>query len=269
MEFSGTISHIQAMIDIVEEDLREWTFASPAARPWYRGQPNASPPIPSVFRERYDEIGMTLMFRERAAIYGDVPARSGSIDEWLFLMQHYGAPTRLLDWTESALVALFFSVRGRSASSQFTDEDGAIWVLHPLELNNLPESIGEMTFPNTWSDHKGNVVRNNLKQPFGIESKPTPLPIAIQATFGKTVMASQKSCFTIHGAIRSDFETLFDATPLVEFGWFRKYCVPAENKTRIAKELDDTGVTRSLIFPSLEGLALELKERFRHASVGD
>ena len=266
MEYSGDIKSIQDMIDVIEVDLRDWKFSSPAARPWYRGQPHATPPIPSVFRAAYDEVGMTLMFRERAAIYGDVPARSGSIDEWLFLMQHYGAPTRLLDWTESALVALFFSVHGRTATSHSIDEDGAIWVLHPLELNRLPGSIGETVFPNTWSDHQGNVVRDNLREPFGIKSTPTELPIAIQATFGKTVMASQKSCFTIHGCRRGDFETLFNDSELVQSGWFRKYRVTAESKHRIATELDNSGVTRSLIFPSLEGLALELKERFR---IGD
>jgi hypothetical protein len=251
------------MIDTIESDLAGWSFSSPAARPWYRGQPNLSPPLPSVFRDTYDEIGMTLMFRERAALFGDVPARSGSIDEWLFVMQHHGAPTRLLDWTESALVALFFSVHGRSIAARGSDDDGTIWVLHPLELNALTDSIGEMVFPNSWSDHEGNVVRNNFRHPFGIKSDPTPFPVAIHATFGRTAMATQKSCFTIHGALRYDFETLFDDSELVKAGHFRKYLVPAPDKPRIALELEHSGVTRSLIFPTLEGLALELKERFR------
>src|SRR5208337_1741833 len=54
-----------------------------------------------------------------------------------FLMRHYGAPTRLLDWTESVLIAAYFAVacqqRGRSA---------AIWMLDPYTLNEQNEDFG-------------------------------------------------------------------------------------------------------------------------------
>src|SRR5690606_36926394 len=51
--------------------------------------------------------------------------------EWLFLMQHYGVPTRLLDWTDSPLVALFFAVYNVDRD----DRDASLWVLLPAALN--------------------------------------------------------------------------------------------------------------------------------------
>ncbi len=93
-------------------------------------------------------------------------------------MQHYGAPTRLLDWTESAMAGLFFAVFNKNEDKPSDDYDAVVWMLHPLELNKLEDSIGKYEFPNTWSDHEGNVVRENLARLFGLGKKATKYPIS-------------------------------------------------------------------------------------------
>jgi len=55
--------------------------------------------------------------RYAPAVAKDLPP-PGDKAAWLVLMQHHGLPTRLLDWTESALVALYFVV------SEDKEDDG-------------------------------------------------------------------------------------------------------------------------------------------------
>ena len=43
---------------------------------------------------------------------------------WLELAQHYGVPTRLLDWTENALIALYFACESNKNC------DAVVWMLH-------------------------------------------------------------------------------------------------------------------------------------------
>ena len=54
------------------------------------------------------------------------------------LMQHYAVPTRLLDWTEGASIALYFAIRMRVFGKQElpTEKIPCVWMLNPSWLNH-------------------------------------------------------------------------------------------------------------------------------------
>jgi len=111
--------------------------------PWFRGHQKAHWPLcPKLYRdyggyravkrnETEDEIREE--FIKRAPILstslpdGDEQRAEW---EWYFRMQHFGTPTRLLDWTEGALIALYFAVKDNPGFY-----DAAVWALDPFELN--------------------------------------------------------------------------------------------------------------------------------------
>ncbi|WP_374401116.1 FRG domain-containing protein [Niveibacterium sp.] len=103
---------------------------------WFRGHERASYRlVPSLLRPTpgrapMDEVSLTRHFR---ALNPDaVPAGTPDFAA-LVTMQHYLAPTRLLDWTENLLVALFFAVRDPRLDDG--DEDAALWILNARRLN--------------------------------------------------------------------------------------------------------------------------------------
>jgi hypothetical protein len=106
--------------------------------PWWRGHAKADWRLEAQVHRKdpenpdhsYDERALIGHFVSRA------PSRSNrqcpdahDYFGWLFLAQHYGLPTRLLDWTENPLVATYFAV-------ERPDDDGCIWALSPSVLND-------------------------------------------------------------------------------------------------------------------------------------
>lgn len=219
------------------------------------------------------------MFRLKSLAFsgGERTPETSRLDQWLFLMQHYGLPTRLLDWTENPLAACFFAasaaVTSEKAQSKYSDRsDLAVWMLHPIELNKLATDARLDDFPNTWVQGP---TLENFKIAFGTAGKdlivlptgdrviyePTKLPLAVQPSNVAVRVAVQRSCFTVHGTDRRDFEKIFLAHS-AQKRFLRKYVIRRTKASAILDDLERRGVSNSTLFPDFEGLAKELKRRF-------
>ena len=73
---------------------------------------------------------LVRQFKKIARNYIASQLLTNSTFEWLSVMQHYGVPTRLLDITTSAFIALYFAVCDWQKAS-----DGAIWAFNPCHLH--------------------------------------------------------------------------------------------------------------------------------------
>lgn len=110
------------------------------AQLWFRGHADAGwhlrPPalrhtMPhKAFDYRRRECHMFVELKRRGIALVDQPPRSDW--GWLYLAQHHGVPTRLLDWSEGSHIALFFAVASRQEDDT---KDACVWVLNPGELN--------------------------------------------------------------------------------------------------------------------------------------
>ena len=98
---------------------------------WYRGHWHSTYSLlPSLLRvSRGLSKEQELFYKHRQAATYLLKARESDW-ETVFDMQHYGVPTRLLDWTETLGVAVFFAL-GTQPS------EAAVYVLDPTELNRL------------------------------------------------------------------------------------------------------------------------------------
>lgn len=253
--------NLSDFLKVVSDIRDEWRFDNDdIGQPWYRGQQRkAWPLVPNIVRigcfdqEAEDEIREEFALRAPALGHSD-PLPTNEWDLY-FLMQHYGAPTRLLDWTESPVIALYFAVRDNPGYY-----DSAVWMLDPYELNRASIDKSEVISPSVVGANPSDIRRVSPWLPRRWSRKGLPnWPLAIFPTHIARRISSQKSCFTIHGRRESGFLKFAKGkNPCL-----KKIVVPAHATPKIRFEIQDYGIDETTIFPDLEGLARALVTSYR------
>jgi hypothetical protein len=172
------------------------------------------------------EAFLFAAFKREAAQF--LPAIVGTeLEDLMCLGQHYGLPTRLLDWTTNPLIALFFAVES-------DDERNAdVWCMGFPSTNNCQPS-------GTYFSQRCTLYGTDfILFPRHIDSR----------------IINQGGCFTKHA----------DEVPLDQQGGvaslctFNRFTIEAGLKSQIRSQLYDMGIHISFIYPGLDSLAKRLR----------
>lgn len=270
------VASLTAYIDAVQAVAQEW---SPVF-PWFRGEPGSIPtPLTArVFRPprsgfHFDENNLLQSFRRRAHLMGlpIIPQR-GETDQWIFLARHVGLPTRLLDWTEGALIGLYFAL---------LEENPRVWMLNPhhLNLKSAPDALPNV-FGLTWftpranchcrddetkADEKPdavqggersrvvvNIASRNIGAAWTQGAGEMEFPVAIEPTTIHPRMNAQHSYFTVQGSYHG---------PMCEQvgpDCLRRFAIRVDDPHDVISQLRMMGIADSTIMPDAEALTTEL-----------
>jgi hypothetical protein len=248
-------NNIPEFLEIVSDLSNQWFRKEKTWGPWFRGHRDATWSLtPTLYRDEpplrgirvvEDEIRQEFLMRA-PSLSAERPQNSW---EWYFLMQHSGAPTRLLDWTEGALIALFFAVRNKMDKS-----DAAVWALDPWKLNEFVLHVDEVIPPGaeaglfkTDANRYKPWLPDRYQESIELEVE---LPVAVYPTHFARRISSQRSCFTIHGSARNGF----DGLPEEVSKRLVKILVPGSAAREIDSHLSVAGIDEITIFPDLDGL---------------
>ena len=260
-----TITTLGEYMGIVEE------LMTPGDPVWYRGAGKATHQLtPSLYRhpgaltaEEYAGMESKILqrFRERSIPYQRPPIGSEDEREWemLFVMQHFGVPTRLLDWTENPHVGLFFALTSAEFDydKRLAKEDACVWALRPEAWNR--QALADISY-------SGDILSVGSEQlkwymPSGDLGLQRKTPVSMWGLHNSPRIVAQRGVFTIFGNRTEPMEEVlvnsdYDLDTMI------KLVIPADAVGPLLSALSRIGITDSVIYPDLGGLAMELKRHY-------
>lgn len=226
---------------------------------WFRGHSNINYKlVPSIFREHDDkhyEIKVMQYFMQRAAAFTSKCPSEDDWIKWLPFMQHYELHTRLLDWTDSPLCALFFALDNKCNKAE---NDAVVFMFNPEKWNNdnIQDSnlnVHGIPILDLTANRKVNLVAKSAFKEFHM---PFELyPIAVSTIRKHDRMYNQQANFTLHDSAIDMYKLCPEA--------FTKIIIPKKYKAKMREELLNMGIDKTTFFPELTALAEVANQRIK------
>lgn len=181
-----------------------------------------------------------------------------SLWHWLSVAQHFGLPTRLLDWTYSPFVAMHFA----TASVDRYQRDAVIWVVNyqkvhsmlPYHLKKVLEDEGANVLTtdmlnNAYPSFSSLLPQETYEDPVVMFFEPPSLDDRIVNQFALCSTMTDSSLSLDHWLMRYP-----------DFGW--RIIIPTSLLWEVRDKLDQANMTERVLFPGLDGLSRWLKRHY-------
>jgi hypothetical protein len=240
---SKTVESLTHFLELCAELVDKWSTDHGELTLWYRGQRCAEWHLtPSEYRYPLldaEEIRSEFMLKARELVRS-APATDW---EWYFLMQHYGLPTRLLDWTAGSLIGLHFALWGNTGQT-----DAAVWVLDPWALNHWSCGCSDLVVTGPNPDP---IAKRYLGPVYKTRRLPKR-PIAIVPPYNSQRITAQRGTFTVHGSSKRDLDAQFTSR-------LAKLTIPKDLVVQMRRQLRIVGISEFTLFPDLDGLCRDIR----------
>jgi hypothetical protein len=240
--------------------------ATSSGQYWYRGQTDAKWGLETSFlrmtrhlaKQRQEALSLEdaarQEFMSRAHLFIDPGnmAKVKTIPCWWALMQHHGAPTRLLDWSASPYVAAYFATQ-----QDGSDGDGAVWCFCHLRLRGaFVREFGTELPDLTRTEHEDRAVKHlhaALRNP---SAKPIVVPLEFKF-FSSARMAEQQGRFTMCLRVHQDHACIATRVPPTHL---KMIVIRHKAKPDFLAELRRMNITAAALFPGVDGLGRSIAE---------
>jgi len=260
----------------------------------FRGQRDATwPTVAGIFRPEFKELleNEKRAVRDLISVHPSEFATDETMFDKLVRMQHFGLPTRLLDVSRNALVALYFATEPSPHDSDPSDgmvtafaipperekyfdsdsvscianlanmtseEKGEIYQLKEL-LIELPEDEQITKFNNDGVIRRLHQFIRSEKSYFQPIIKPIDLlqPYYVHPKMSNRRILAQAGAFIIYGI--DPFKELFFPYEIEE----TPFLVPQKAKEPIRRALANLGINESTLFPEIDKAAARIKNQYK------
>lgn len=241
------------------QELQE-TVAGNGFRSWaFRGQSDANWNLEPTLRRYFksysihpsvwskQEKRVYRIFRRKAHQFLQHLPKDGDAFEWLAIMQHHGAPTRLLDFTWSPYVAAFFALQQATNNS-------AIWAVFPSKLRNELK-VGSKDHNDIGPWKSGNYEEYFIPNKHNFIAQGEPYRMNRR-------LIAQSGTFVIPSRIDRTVTEILDENGLTESCLVKFELNTAAMRHETLRNLYNMNITNATLFPDLDGLAKSMALEF-------